>query len=161
MAKTVWAASAALYVGVVVWAAFVLPPDGVASQVDLDGTVTSHGSRAGFLGANAPLTILMLVVAPLITRAATRPPATFLNIPNKDYWLSPERAEATFATVSREMWLLLAATNLLVAAAMFDLAWLTVHGHEAIGSAPFLVYLVGVLVWAVLFVLRFRRPKGA
>lgn len=161
MAKTVWAASAALYVGVVLWGALVLPPDGVASQVDLDGTVTSYGSRAEFLGANAGLALLMLVLVPVLTRASTRPPATFLNLPNKDYWLAPERAEATFALVSAHLWCVLAGTNLVLAAAMFDLVTLTLHGHQAVGTIPWLVYLVGVTVWAVWFVLRFRRPEGA
>ena len=161
MAKTVWAASAALYVGVVVWAGFVLPAEGVAAQLDLDGTVTSYGTRAGFLGANAGLAVLALVIVPLVTRASTRPPATLLNLPNKDYWLAPERADATFALVSRTLWLIFAGMNLVLAGAMYDLVTLTLHGRETIGNLLWFGYIVGVTVWAVWFVRHFRRPEGA
>ncbi|WP_313022822.1 hypothetical protein [Mobilicoccus sp.] len=160
MAKTVWVASALLYAGVVVWAGFVLPPDGVASHVGLDGTVNGWGTRAGFLGVNAWLALLLLVVMPIVVKAAIRPPATFLNMPNRDYWLAPERRDATVALVSRHLSLLLAATNLLVAAGMYDLVTLTLRGREAIGSWPFFVYIVGALVWAVWFSRRFRLPEG-
>ena len=138
----------------------MLPPDGVASHVGLDGTVNGWGTRAGFLGVNAWLVLLLLVVMPIVVKAAIRPPATFLNMPNKDYWLAPERRDATVALVSRHLSLLLAATNLLVAAGMYDLVTLTLRGREAIGSWPFFVYIVGALVWAVWFSRRFRLPEG-
>lgn len=157
MAKSMWWASAAAYVAVIVWAAFVLPAQGVVSHLGADGTPDDVGSRVEFIGVNIGIMLLMLVVTPWIISASTRMPAAFLNMPRKDYWLAPERADATLALVRSHLWWVLAATNLVVVAAMLDLVSLTLQGRELFGMWPFVVYMVGVLAWTVWFIRHFNR----
>jgi hypothetical protein len=84
-------AAAVVYV-IVAWAAAArLPADNVAMHVNLAGQVDKSTSRAGaityFVGIGAAL-LLLAVVALCVCRFV---PTRFLSIPNKDYWMTPER----------------------------------------------------------------------
>jgi hypothetical protein len=85
-------AAAAVYVFVAWGAAARLPAGNVAMHVNMAGQVDESTSRAGaityFLGIRGALLLLAIAVL-CICRFV---PMGFLNIPNKDYWATPERA---------------------------------------------------------------------
>ena len=161
MGRVTWIVSAVLYLGVIVWGWLVLPADGVAAHMSLSGEVTRYGSRAEFVGTNLGLALLMLGITPALSSAATRGDASMLNMPNKDYWLQPERREATLSLVRTQLWYFLAATNLLIAVMMADIVAISILGRDVVGPWMLALYLVGTIIWTVWFTRRFRRPEDA
>lgn len=137
----------------------LLPP-AVASHFDFAGHPNSFLSRSSYL----TLMVVFSAGLPLAIAAAGRwaasLPDDLLNIPNKAYWLAPERRAASLASLAaRVEWLA-------VALAVFPcyVHWLVVRantdGTHRLAGVPFLVGFVAFLVfttgWVVSLVLRFR-----
>jgi uncharacterized membrane protein len=103
--------------GLVAAAAFIvvtglqLPPI-VASHFDGSGAANGYTTRTGYL----TLMLVMLVGVPgvmMSMRAMLRRiPARFINLPHREYWLAPERREASIdyiaASMTRFGWALIA-----------------------------------------------------
>ena len=93
-----------------------------------------------------------------------RAPARLVNLPNKDYWLAPERCVATMARVASALtWFGCAALSFVVVvnALVFDFNL----GHERVVSATAIWALLGgISLCTVMLVLRFlhlgRRPPS-
>jgi hypothetical protein len=84
-----------------------------------------------------------------------------LNIPNRDYWLAPQRREQTMEFLRRQM-MALGIVHLLLAVFTVQLAILAnlqqesrLHGSMwwALGS-----YFLFVSLWLIHLVLHFRKP---
>jgi hypothetical protein len=88
------ASCATVYAVVAAWVVSRLPAEGVATHVNKAGQVNQTASRAGavtyFEGIWGAL--LLLAVGMLCLSRWT--PMRWLNIPHKDYWVTPERAPA-------------------------------------------------------------------
>jgi hypothetical protein len=77
----------------------LLPPM-VASHFVSGGAANAFMPRSGYVAFMLVLTIglpSLLVASHVLLR---RLPATRINLPNRDYWLAPERREATLAYLS-------------------------------------------------------------
>ena len=86
-------------------------------------------------------------------------PAEYMNLPNKDYWLAPERRQRTMTDLgSRMLWL-----GSLTLVFLLDLAGQTFRVH--LGQADRLnhawaslgVYLAATAAWAVALHSKFRK----
>lgn len=139
-------------------------PDTVASHFDAKGQPDGWSSRTSFLivyGAGI-LGIILCFVGPfwLIQKL----PVSLVNIPNKDYWLAPERKKETMAYLSEQLLLLGSATLLLV----FLLFHFVIQANleeevQSIGSLPMVLiglYLAYTLYWTIALIWRFRRREG-
>jgi uncharacterized membrane protein len=140
---------------------YPLLPERMASHFASDGTPNGWQPKEVFLllmGMVAGVTATIGFLAPgLIARR----PASQINLPNKEYWLAPERRAATMEFIAGQM-------RWFACAVLFVILF---GGHEAIqanlrevvrfDSLAMLVVLVGflafVLVWAVGFVRHFSR----
>jgi hypothetical protein len=164
----------ALAAAAIVQAAYFYPrlPETVASHFDMDGRPNGTASRETFVVVSVATVIGMAVLLGGIhatTRLlVTRVPDKWLNLPNKPYWLAPERRAETLAYViaagSRIMWGVGPAT-LLFMLVTFQLAYLAnVEGGDAMRHmrwllAVFLAFVLSfVVVWTVRFYRRFRLP---
>lgn len=81
---------------------FSLPPV-VASHFGPGGQPDGWMPREAFaLVGVLPVVVslVVVVVAPLLT---ARLPASMINLPNKEYWLAPERREQAFSKLGAEM----------------------------------------------------------
>jgi hypothetical protein len=91
-------------------------------------------------------------------------PTGSINLPNRDYWLGPERRDETVGYIARHMvWLACMAMALFIA-----LNYLVVEGNRAapsrLSSAVWLLlaaFLVGVAAWSIFLVLHFSKPPSA
>ena len=84
-----------------------------------------------------------------------------IKIPHADYWLAPERIDATKQFFQRQM-LLMGSLHLLLAIVVMQLAILAnlsteTRLHQAVAWALG-VYFVALLAWLAHFYLHFRRP---
>jgi uncharacterized membrane protein len=89
-------------------------PDHIATHFNADGSPNGWSTRAGFL---APVIAILVLCGGLFLVAGwfDRLPDRLINLPNKDYWLAPQRRADTFAALSDWLrWFLLAPMAFLV-----------------------------------------------
>jgi len=140
-----------------------LPPL-VASHFAADGRANGWMSREAY----AWMMALMSLVTPYAVWGAAawlpRRWPRLVNLPFRDYWLAPERREATLARLGRMglgMGLLSAA---LIAGIHVEVVLANRRVPPAAGDGmlwvlgPFVVAIVALVVWTAW---RFRLPKGA
>jgi hypothetical protein len=139
----------------------------------LPPTVASHFDGAGYPNGFMPRSLyvtllalivfavpLLLSVAPLI---ASGPAGERLNVPNKAFWLHPDRREATLAYIARHArWFGYSVTVFLC-----YVHWLVVRAnalHPAHLSSPALIaglvaFFIALLAWLAALYVHFRtRP---
>lgn len=135
-------------------------PERVASHFDASGTADGWISRSAHLWTIGGLAVGLSLAMLLLFYCLRFLPASGINLPNRDYWLAPERRRDTFAALFRAgIWLaclevvLMLGLHLLLVDAnaakpphMSDGVWLIGGG-----------FLVAVGVWSVLLVRRFYR----
>lgn len=132
----------------------------VASHFDAAGRVNGHMTRGLYLAVMLLVSIvvpLLLVVIP--SRALARPGAR-INLPNRDYWLAPERREETIRFLARQM----AFFACLVLIFLCYVQWLVVRANAL--TPPMLdsralfaglaAFLVCTLSWIARLIGRFR-----
>lgn len=140
-----------------------LPPV-VASHFAADGRANGWMSREAYAWMMA---LLSLVTPYAVWGAAAWLPRRWprlVNIPFRDYWLAPERREATLARLGRMgLWMgLLSAA--LIAGIHVEVVLANRRVPPAAGDGmfwvlgPFVVAIVALVVWTAW---RFRLPKGA
>jgi uncharacterized membrane protein len=95
---------AALGAVLVVLLAYYYPllPEQVASHFDVDGVPNGWMSKGAFVGVMVFVSIITAIPIVGLTLALPRMESS-INIPNKLYWLAPERREETIAAISSSM----------------------------------------------------------
>jgi uncharacterized membrane protein len=109
----------------------------------------------GALGAGLPLLFFILA---LVTRFI---PAQFINLPHREYWLSPERRGETSTFITRQM-LWMGCLMVLFLALTIEANRLTpVHLPMDLFLTMLGGFLVGIGVWRVVFIRHFAKaPKS-
>jgi uncharacterized membrane protein len=149
----------------------VLPPR-VASEFDLLGNPKSWMPKGTFVIFNVCLLILLPAFLLSVAWICTKLPKWMIDMPNKDYWLAPERKAQTAATLFLFILWLTDGLELFLTA-LVGLVYRANMGHaEAMRLAPdiFLVcFLTFIAVWIVCFYAKFKKippsppaplPKG-
>ncbi len=134
-----------------------LPPR-VASHFDLEGRPNDWMSRASYLALFGCLPLLFGGVAVLISWMTRRLPARFINIPRRDFWLTPERRPAVAAFLRRRIFWL----AVLMTAFLTGLHLLTVHANQSVPVhlsldgllALVMAFLLALLVWTICLLMR-------
>lgn len=138
-----------------------LLPGRVASHFGPTGTADGFLSRESFLlfqwGITAFLAAMFFGLPALIRIT----PDDAVNLPNKGYWLAPDRRVETLAYLTDRLFAFGAATVALLAGVL-QLAYETnLRGAQNIGFLPW-VYLAGYLTYTAIWCLglqrRFYRP---
>ncbi len=132
-------------------------PERIAMHFDGRGVADGWSSRAEFYWTTIAMTIGMGLLFLGVTWWVGRVPDAAINLPNKAYWLAPERRAATLDYMARQMEWLAAATLLL----MLGITQLTVGanltGGGTLGDAFWWLfggYMLFVVVWLVSFLRR-------
>ncbi len=140
-------------------------PATVPSHFDVHGRADGWMERGPFLATLAgtyALIALPFLVLPLLL---PRLPATWINMPNREYWLAPERRAATSADMAARLLRFGAAT----------LALMVVVAHDALAAAAaaaaeadlrgawlaLTLYAFYTVVWCVGLVRGYRLPRDA
>lgn len=140
-----------------------LPPM-VASHFDAAGQANAFMSRSGYTRFVFCLVLgLPLGVVAILTAVYSR--ATDLKLPNRDYWLAPERIDRTRAfLVAHGVWF----GSLLVILACL-VHWLELianreqppHLSNSMFAAVMIAFLLATTAWIAALMVAFRRPIGA
>ena len=139
-----------------------LPPR-VASHFDAAGQANAFMSRSGYTRFVLCLVLgLPLGVVAILTAVYSR--ATDLKLPNRDYWLAPQRIDRTRAfLVAHGVWF----GSLLVVLACF-VHWLELaanrvqppHLSNSMFAAVMIAFLLATAAWIAALMVAFRRPAG-
>ena len=152
----------ALYAAVHFSAVYPQLPNMVASHFNGRGAANGWQTKQAFFGVLVIVSAVVAIVGFAIPKMISALPSQMVNLPNKNYWLAPERAaetmeflENTFAWFACALFLF----NILV----FDYAiQINLNPQHPPSSARFWYVLAGflafVIVWTVRILAKFLRP---
>ncbi len=143
----------------------LLLPERVAIHFAWSGAADGWASRLDSILLTLGLDTLLFLTFWLSPALLRRTPVKWVNLPNRAYWLSPERREATIARFSQRLWAFGTALFLFLLAA----GLLTLEANRSdpvrldqplffVATGIFLVY---TLFWTVALVRDFRLPTGS
>ena len=138
---------------------YPLLPDRVASHFGASGKPDAWSSKDHFVKFYLVVVVFIAVLFSGIGFILKKVPASLINLPNKDYWLSPERREDTIAVLSGQFLWFGSATLLL----MLDMMHQTFRVH--LGKAQVLehpvtsivVYVGFSMLWSIALIVKFMR----
>lgn len=136
-------------------------PDVVASHFDGLGTPNDWSGRNGFFGIYLAMLMLLVLVFIYVPGWSEKRAKFGMKIPNREYWLDPERLEQTREFFRRQM-LVMGVVHLglaiftvqLVIQANFDQA---PRLDQSIAWALGIYFLI-LIGWLIHFFLHFRKP---
>lgn len=135
-------------------------PDRVASHFGPSGLPDAWASKASFLAVYVGVVAVMSATTFLAARWISRLPDDAINLPNKDYWLAPERRGAAIGALAGRLAWFGAATNLLLLdvfgqAIEVGLGRAGRLDHAALSLG---LYVLFTVVWLAALVRRFAKP---
>ena len=137
-------------------------PERVATHFDLSGQPNGWMSRSThlvFIGGFGLVLPLVLVGVCFALRFA---PDSSINIPNRAFWLAPERRAETIAFVFRHSLWLACGTVAFVTGVHLLIVQANRQTPVQLPLAPILAWagclIVGIAVWAGLMLRHFKRP---
>ena len=140
-------------------------PDVVASHFAADGRANGSMSRGAYEGVMLAVVIGLPALLTGVSYFALGAPNARINLPNRDYWLAPERRAETVSYLRAQ----LARFNAVLLVFLCYVHWLVVRANAIqpphlsapwinVGLAGFAVFAI---VWIRLMVRRFsNRPVG-
>ncbi len=135
-------------------------PRRVASHFSADGHANGWSDKnsffivwgAVFLGLSGLLALLIAFLEKI--------PLRWINLPNKEYWLAPERAGKTFALVRKYFGVLNLATVLFLATLFHLTLEANLLPEPVLGSEfwlIFILYFLGMIALSLYFITYFNR----
>ncbi|HVS65052.1 MAG TPA: DUF1648 domain-containing protein [Thermoanaerobaculia bacterium] len=125
------------------WLASALPPE-VASHFDLEGRADATAPRRTLLGVFAVVVVFETLTFLAVPHLIRRFPTESMSLPNRDYWLAPERREETLADLGARMTWLGVFSALFLAALIWD------TGRANLAPGPEGVPTLGPVFWTAL-----------
>jgi len=118
-------------------------------------------ARSAYVALMLAVTVGLPLVVVLMSLTARLIPARFINLPNREYWLAPERCAETVGYLARQGIFF----GALLAVFLCFVHWLVVianwqdppHLPERLLFAGVVAFVVALVAWAGVFVLHFRR----
>jgi len=147
-----------------IYFSFVYPqlPDLMASHFNAGGVATSFMPKAGFFGLFLFVMIFASIPAFLVPWQIAALPNNKINLPNKEYWLAPERRAETIQYIGMRMgWFGCALLAFLLYGFHFAVS-ANLRPDHTFDSTSFLfglgVFFAFIFVWLTRMLGHFRRP---
>ncbi len=143
-------------------AAYYYPslPETLASHFDGAGNPDGWSSRTSFIWMSLGITGLVILTFLAVGPCIKLLPHGMINLPNKDYWLAPERRKQSIARIQTQL-IWLGNLTLVLLLAVFQLVI-----EANLRSPPkmtgniwwiMIPYLLLTLAWAIRFTIYFRK----
>jgi uncharacterized membrane protein len=143
---------------------YPLLPDRVASHFDAYGRPNGWSGKTTFFSIYAGVVILMAIIQITTRLSFARMPVSLINLPNKDYWLSPERRAESMVVFMKYMSGFWSATLFFLMSTMHLAIRVNLGWRQSLGDWFFLLlaaYILFTLVWTVALIRRFAIKTGA
>jgi hypothetical protein len=158
---TLYAAWLALVVVFILATGTLLPPT-VASHFAGSGAADAFMSRAGYLGAMCFFAAGIPALMVFWTERTIRRAPQRINLPQREYWLAPERREATLRAITARMMVFGVGVSALIAFAHWEVVQANLREPPQLAAERFLAVLglfgLATAVWLYRVYARFRRP---
>lgn len=138
-------------------------PARVASHFDFSGQADGWMRRPAYLLVTIGFGIVFPLMLPVLLSALRWIPTSAVNLPNRDYWLAPERAGETLAYLVRHaLWLSCWQVGLVIALHLLTVDANRQEPPRLAGSIWILLplFLGGVAIWAWTLVRHFTREPA-
>ena len=136
-------------------------PQVVASHFDGAGQANGWSSRNFFFGIYLGMVLLVVAIFAGLPRWTVKRGNFGLKIPNRDYWLAPERLDQTRDYFRRYM-MVMGVAHLLLAVVTIQLAiQANLQQVTRLDDGIYLalgLYFVFITVWLLVFYRHFRKP---
>jgi len=136
-------------------------PETVMSHFDTAGTANGWMSKDMFFIFYGVLFLLMTIFAIGLPRYIERLPSSLINLPNKKYWLSPERCCATMDTLRNQLtWFGLIILVFIVIVMQFAIvANISPDRNFSSGTVLIIlgIFLTGTLFWSINMIRHFAK----
>lgn len=136
-------------------------PSLMASHFGPSGKADGFMSKQGFMVFYLGLVLFYCVLFGNMGMLLKKTPDEMINMPNKEYWLAPERREATLRVFSHQMAIFGIAIGAFFLAVMQTIFLTNLGGSHQLDSL-FFVYLVGFLlfttIWTLQMLKQFKVP---
>lgn len=147
-----------------VWVTAASLPPTVASHFGASGIATGSMPRSMYVRFTLGFVVGLPLLLAVISRFALAGPNARINLPNRDYWLAPERRDQTISYLRTH----LARFSVVLVVFLCYVHWLVVRANEAqparlSNHAMFgglMVFSLFALVWTRLLLRRFRLRPG-
>ena len=140
-----------------------LPPV-VASHFGIGGVVDGFMARNGYLGFMLVGTVVIPLLFVLPQRLVRTIPPRLISLPNRDYWLAPERIESTLDYLRNHATWFAALFVLMICFVHWEVVQANMRTPARLVAGPFitglLLYVVGVFVWIGAMFRHFRQKPG-
>jgi uncharacterized membrane protein len=137
---------------------YPLLPDRVASHFGASGQPDAWSGKDSFVKIYLVVVAFIAVMFPGIGLILRKSPVSMINLPNKDYWLSPERKLETIEVLFRQFLWFGSATLLLLD--MMDQTF-RVHLGKAQALdhpvASIVVYVLFTTLWSIALIVKVMR----
>ena len=140
-------------------------PEMVATHFSADGTPGNWQPKSGFLGTFVLVTVMPAVLVFGVSAIIKALPAQLVNLPNKEYWLSGERAAETREFLAAWFGWFGCAVYFVILFAMNYAAQSNLHPGERPSAETMMWVVYGFAAFTVLWVLRIplhfaRKPDA-
>jgi uncharacterized membrane protein len=138
-------------------------PETMASHFDGAGQPDGFQSRNAFFTLCAAMLVMALVLFGGLGALFRRIPSKWFNLPNRDYWLAPERRDETIEAISAQMeWFGAASLALYLFVIQMVVETNQTSEPRLDSRSMFVVlgfYLLFTAIWITRFIRRFRKPQ--
>jgi uncharacterized membrane protein len=138
-------------------------PETIAVHFGSDGRANGWSDKDAFVLTYGAVEAIIVLTALALAFLGDRIPTSSVNLPNRDYWLAPERRRETLRFAwTRVAWLEAATLAFLIAVAEIIFRANRTAGPPTLTSDFFVVlaaFVVAILWQSVSMMLRFRTPK--
>lgn len=140
---------------------FPVMPDPMASHFDFNGEANGYMSKSGFFVFEAGLFLMMTVSFLIMPWAFEKYKVKAgINLPNKDYWLAPARADYFYAYFRQSFCRFGIVTLLLLIGVMQMTFAANMQANPVLDNGKFLVLFIGYLLFTAIWTIGFYRKFG-
>jgi hypothetical protein len=138
-----------------------LPPV-VASHFVAGGTANGFMPRSAYVPFMAFMTLALPLVIGFLLGIGRYLPPSLVNIPNRSYWLAPERAEATLHYMGRQGRIFTAFLTVFLCFVHWQVVQANLVQPPKLPERPFVLglgsFLLATVAWLGALIRHFRRP---
>ncbi len=140
-------------------------PDRVASHFDAYGRPNGWAGKGVFISIYAAVVVFFAVIQTITMVSLPKTPVSLINLPNRDYWLSPERRAESMEILTKYMSGFWSATLFFLMGTMHLAIRANLGRSHGLGEWFFFllaVYILFTIAWSASLIRRFaRRPPAA
>lgn len=138
-------------------------PEKIATHFGAGGAANGWMTKRDFMFLYLGLCIFMACLFLLLPRLIMRLPDSMINLPNKDFWLAPDRRRRTIGIMGEKMaWL-----GVLILALFIAMAYFTFQANllprpmldEKATIVTMVAFFLCMGVWLVRFIIAFRLKE--